>query len=129
MSVIVAVSWGELFDKISILEIKRERLMAPAQRANVEHEFDRLCEVRDRHMPADIDIKGDIKALRSVNETLWEIEDDIRDCERNKDFGAGFIELARAVYINNDRRSAIKRRINEALGSDIVEEKSYADYR
>ena len=64
-----------------------------------------------------------------VNETLWQIEDDIRDCERAKDFGSRFVELARSVYINNDERAAIKRQINEALGSELVEEKSYADYR
>ena len=66
--------------------------------------------------------------MRLVNETLWQIEDDIRDCERAKDFGPRFIELARSVYINNDERAAIKRQINEALGSELVEEKSYSDY-
>ena len=79
-------------------------------------------------MPENIDVSDSFGALRVVNETLWQIEDDIRDCERDKDFGPRFIELARSVYINNDERAAIKRRINEALGSDIVEEKSYSDY-
>ena len=128
MSVIVAVSWGELLDKISILAIKRERLTDPAQLANVEHEYARLCETRDAALPAEVDIAESCEELRTVNEQLWEIEDDIRDCERNKDFGPRFVALARAVYRNNDRRAALKRRLNDALGSDIVEEKSYADY-
>lgn len=128
MSVIVAVSWGELLDKISILEIKRDRLSDPAQLANVEHEHATLCVARDKALPDGAEIADSFAALRTVNETLWQIEDDIRDCERTKDFGDRFVELARSVYINNDERAAIKRRINEALGSDLVEEKSYADY-
>lgn len=128
MSVIVAVSWGELLDKISILEIKKERLSDPAQLANVAHEHATLCAARDKGLPAGADIAADCAALRTVNERLWQIEDDIRDCERDKAFGARFVELARSVYINNDERAAIKRRLNAALGSDIVEEKSYSDY-
>ncbi len=128
MSVIVAVSWGELLDKISILEIKRDRLTDPAQLANVEHEHATLCAARDKAMPEGADVSDSFAGLRIVNETLWDIEDDIRDCERDKDFGPRFVELARAVYINNDQRAAIKRRINDALGSDIVEEKSYTEY-
>ena len=128
MSVIVAVSWGELIDKISILEIKRERLSDPAQLANVEHEHATLCAARDAALPDGADIAENFAALRAVNETLWQIEDDIRDCERAQEFGETFIALARSVYINNDERAAIKRRINEALGSEIVEEKSYSNY-
>lgn len=128
MSVIVAVSWGELIDKISILEIKRVRLSDPAQLANVAHEHATLCAARDDALPESVNIDSDFAALRAVNETLWQIEDDIRDCERARDFGPRFVELARSVYINNDQRAAIKRRINAALGSDIVEEKSYSDY-
>jgi hypothetical protein len=128
MSVIVAVSWGELIDKISILEIKRERLKNPAQLANVDREYRSLCETRDAAMPADVDIAESVTSIRAVNEELWEIEDDIRDCERDKNFGPRFVELARAVYRTNDRRAALKREINDALGSELVEEKSYADY-
>jgi len=128
MSVIVAVSWGELLDKISILEIKRARLTVAAQRANVEREYETLCRARDATLPDGADIAADCAELHAVNETLWEIEDDIRDCERNKDFGPAFVELARAVYRTNDRRAAVKRRLDEMLGSDIVEEKSYTDY-
>ena len=128
MSVIVAVSWGELLDKISILEIKREQLSDPAQLANVAHEHATLCAARDEALPEGTDISESFRALRLVNETLWQIEDDIRDCERAKDFGPRFVELTRSAYINNDERAANKSQINEALGSELVEEKSYSDY-
>ena len=128
MSVIVAVSWGELLDKISILEIKCEQLNVPAQLANVAHEHATICAVRDEALTEDTDISESFRALRLVNETLWQIEDDIRDCERAKDFGPRFVELAQSVYINNDERASIKRQINDPLGSELVEEKSYSDY-
>lgn len=128
MAVKVAVSWGDLIDKITILEIKRARLGDKAQRANVETEYAILRQARDAAMPPGVDIAADTRALLEVNKALWDIEDDIRNCERAQDFGPGFIELARAVYITNDRRAAIKRRLNEALGSGLVEEKSYTDY-
>jgi hypothetical protein len=128
MAVKVAVSWGDLIDKITILEIKRARLGDKAQRANVETEYAILRQARDAAMPPGVDIAADTRALLEVNKALWDIEDDIRICERAQDFGPGFIELARAVYITNDRRAAIKRRLNEALGSGLVEEKSYTDY-
>jgi len=128
MAVKVAVSWGDLIDKITILEIKRARLGDKAQRANVETEYAILCQARDATMPPGVNIAADTRALLEVNKALWDIEDDIRNCERAQDFGPGFIELARAVYITNDRRAAIKRRLNEALGSGLVEEKSYTDY-
>ena len=124
----VAVSWGELFDKIAILEIKRDRLADAAQRANAEAELAALVQARDAALPPGADIDGEAGELRAVNEALWQIEDDIRDCERRGDFGPDFIALARAVYRTNDRRAAIKRRINTALGSAIVEEKSYTPY-
>ena len=125
MAVKVAVSWGDLIDKITILEIKRARLGDKAQRANVETEYAILRQARDAAMPPGVDIAADTRALLEVNKALWDIEDDIRICERAQDFGPGFIELARAVYITNDRCAAIKRRLNEALGSGLVEEKSY----
>jgi len=128
MAVKVAVSWGELIDKIAILEIKRARLTDPAQRANVEAEFAILIDARDAALPPDADIAADSQALLDVNRALWDIEDDIRARERARDFGPDFIALARAVYQTNDRRAAIKRSLDEALGSDIVEEKSYPDY-
>jgi hypothetical protein len=121
---LVPISWGELIDKITILEIKAARIEEPAKRANVARELAALRHVRDQASPAD-GVAALTDELRQVNETLWTIEDDIRDCEARADFGPRFIALARAVYQNNDRRAALKRRINEALGSELVEEKSY----
>ena len=128
MTLKVAVSWGELIDKITILEIKRDRLRDPGQLAHVETELAALVAARDDALSVAADIAAETEALRSINSALWEIEDDIRDHERRGDFGPGFIELARSVYITNDRRAAVKRQINDRLGSEIVEEKSYADY-
>lgn len=122
------VSWGELIDKITILEIKREKLTDPGQRANVAHELEVLAAVRDAAGGLVPELAGAVAELGEVNRALWDIEDEIRGCERAQDFGPRFIELARAVYRTNDRRAALKRRINEAMNSDIVEEKSYAAY-
>ncbi|MDX1624897.1 MAG: DUF6165 family protein [Wenzhouxiangellaceae bacterium] len=124
----VPVSPGEVLDKISILEIKRERIDDAAKRANVERELDLLNATwRDAGLD-DGGLDTLRVALREVNERLWDIEDAIRDCERDGDFGDRFVELARAVYRTNDRRAAIKKDINERLGSEIVEEKSYSPY-
>jgi hypothetical protein len=124
----IPVSWGELLDKISILEIKAARIAAPAALANVRAELSLLAAVArpalDAH-PATVPVLG---ALKNVNETLWDIEDRIREHERDGDFGAGFIELARAVYRTNDERGRLKRRLNELLGSALVEEKHYSAY-
>jgi len=128
MAVTVPVSWGELIDKITILEIKRARLAGAVPRANAAAEYALLRQARDAALPPGIDIAADTKALLEVNQALWDIEDDIRARERDRDFGPEFIALARAVYTVNDRRAAIKRRLNEALGSDLVEEKSYTAY-
>lgn len=124
----VPISPGELLDKISILEIKAERIDDPHKRANVEREFDMLTGLWHAEAAETGDItrmRGELKAL---NEKLWAIEDEIRDCERKGDFGDRFVELARGVYKTNDQRAAVKRRINEALGSTILEEKSYKEY-
>jgi hypothetical protein len=128
MSLQVPVSWGELVDKITILEIKMERIGAPDKRANVEAELTALIAVHDRQKPSPPALAALTEELRSVNRLLWDIEDEIRDCERRQDFGPRFIELARSVYGKNDQRAAVKRRINILLGSDLVEEKSYRDY-
>jgi hypothetical protein len=124
----VEVSYGELVDKISILEIKAARARDPGQRRNIERELAALDLAR-RQIP---DRAGVIRrlfdALKAVNERLWVIEDRLRDCERQQDFGAGFIDLARSVYRLNDRRAALKREINTALGSSLVEEKLHPDY-
>lgn len=124
----VEVSAGELIDKITILEIKAERIADPDKVANVRRELRSLAAARSEVLPSSPDLDELTAELRRINERLWEIEDDIRDCERKSDFGERFIELARAVYRTNDRRAAAKRRINELLGSELVEEKDYADY-
>jgi len=124
----VEIAPGELIDKITILEIKLERMTDAAKLANVKIEWETLTQARDTAIEASDALAGLAQALKSVNEQLWEIEDDIRDCERDKDFGDTFIALARAVYKTNDERARLKRDINELLGSRLVEEKSYAAY-
>ncbi len=128
MAVLVPVSWGEVIDKITILEIKLERLSDAAKRVNVRRELDELVTVRERDFPNHAGLAVLSAQLKAINEKLWVIEDDIRDCERSKDFGADFVRLARAVYFTNDERAAVKRHINDLLGSTLVEEKSYAPY-
>ena len=124
----VEVSPGEMIDKITILEIKAARIGDPAKLENVRHELGILDGVRDAEIPASPELDRLTADLRTVNTRLWDIEDEIRDCERNKNFGDRFIELARAVYRTNDRRAEIKKTINEMLGARIVEEKSYNSY-
>lgn len=124
----VAIAPGELIDKITILEIKDEHISDADKRRNVRLELSALREAQDRGVEPSEELAGLTRELKQVNESLWQIEDEIRTCERNKDFASHFVELARSVYLQNDRRSAIKRRINELLGSEIVEEKSYAAY-
>ncbi len=123
----IDVSAGELFDRITILEIKLAKIVDPVRLQNVRREYEAIVQV----LAAGVEY-GRVAMLRAelkaVNETLWDIEDRIRSHEHRKDFGSTFIELARAVYINNDRRAEIKRRINESLGSQLVEEKSYTPY-
>ena len=124
----VPVSVGELIDKITILEIKSERISDPAKLANVRAELALLTQTWEASPLASTDIGRDRGALKAINETLWEIEDAIREKEAAGEFDDGFIELARAVYRTNDERAAVKRHINAATGSTLVEEKSYADY-
>jgi hypothetical protein len=125
----VPVSPGELIDKITILRIKSQRITDAAKLKNVRHELDALQRTWAESRYAGADIVADTDALQAVNERLWVIEDEIRDKERAQAFDAEFVRLARAVYFENDERSAIKRRINVTLGSAIIEEKSYSDYR
>ena len=127
-SVRIEVSPGELIDKLTILEIKLARLSDAGALANVRHEYDSLAAERAGTLPASAELDRLAAELKAVNEALWVIEDDIRERERARDFGAKFVELARAVYRNNDRRAALKREINRLLGSAIVEEKSYTKY-
>lgn len=124
----VEIAPGELIDKITILEIKLERITDAAKLANVRIELDTLESARDSVLTRSPELDELTKQLKSINEQLWEIEDDIRDCERAKDFGEKFVELARSVYKSNDKRAALKRDVNTLLGSHLVEEKSYSDY-
>jgi len=121
----VPVSWGELLDKITILQIKQERIEDAAKRANVTTELQALSAIADVAMAQ---ASALLAGLKAVNEDLWEIEDRIRDKERDQAFDAEFIELARAVYVTNDRRADLKRQMNRLLGSALVEEKSYKPY-
>jgi hypothetical protein len=125
----VPISPGEMLDKITILRIKSTRMTDPQKLRNVRAELDALQETWAASVYAHADIAADEAALLAVNERLWVIEDDIRDKERAQCFDARFIELARSVYFENDARAAIKRRINIKLGSGLVEEKSYSNYR
>jgi predicted nucleic acid-binding Zn-ribbon protein len=127
-TIMTAIAPGELIDKITILRIKSERISDEAKLKNVRTELDILTATQKEHVPASDEMARLEAALKTVNEALWEIEDDIRDCERQGDFGEEFIRLARAVYVTNDTRAALKKEINLLLGSTIVEEKSYAEY-
>jgi hypothetical protein len=126
---LVPISPGELIDKITILEIKSARMTDAAKLHNVRTELNLLNETWRASAFSQVDITAEWTGLREVNTQLWDIEDDIRDKERDGQFDQEFIELARAVYVTNDERAAIKRRINTRLGSALVEEKSYKDYR
>jgi hypothetical protein len=129
MSLISApVSYGELIDKITILEIKSGRMTDPAKLANVRDELQLLNALWTADPASRTDISAERGELKRINEALWEIEDEIRLKERDQAFDARFIELARAVYHTNDKRAAVKRAINLKLGSRLVEEKSYQDY-
>jgi hypothetical protein len=128
MAVLIPVSWGELFDKITILQIKAERITDPAQNINIRKELAQLQKVLNETGPLSPELFNLMEALRQVNIQLWEIEDDIRNCERRKCFNEQFIFLARSVYYSNDKRSEIKNNINILLGSEIIEEKSNESY-
>jgi hypothetical protein len=127
--ILVPISPGELLDKITILRIKAARMTDAAKVANVRLELSLLEKTWRESVDPGVDLSAEERALQAVNERLWVIEDDIREKERAQAFDARFIELARAVYIENDERAAIKKRINVKLGSRIVEEKSYKPYR
>jgi len=127
--ILVPVSPGELIDKITILRIKSARMTEAAKLANVRRELQALEATWQAHPFSRQDIVAEERALQQVNEKLWDIEDDIRDKERAKSFDADFVRLARAVYVENDERAALKKRINQKLGSSLVEEKSYRDYK
>ena len=123
----IPMSWGEVIDKITILEIKAARLPAEAARANAARELELLTAIA-APMLAKAEIVGLADRLKALNEALWDIEDRIREHERRSDFGADFVALARSVYHRNDERGKIKREISLALGSGLIEEKSYQPY-
>ncbi len=125
----VPISPGELIDKLTILQIKSERMTDERKLTNVRLELKSLTDTWSASDYAKINIDEEWKELKRINAALWDIEDQIRDEERAKRFGEKFIELARAVYFINDDRAAVKRKINDKLGSKIVEQKSYADYK
>ena len=129
MPILAPISAGELVDKITILRVKSERIGDPAKQANVAKELAQLEAVAAEALPNSHLLAALTAELTDVNAGLWDIEDAKRDCERRQDFGPDFIRLARAVYLENDRRAAIKRAINDETGSDLVEEKSYQPYR
>jgi predicted nucleic acid-binding Zn-ribbon protein len=130
--VTVRIAPGELIDRITILEIKTEQITDPQQLANVERELTALRAARQQELTVPPMMAGELARLEAdlkrINGKLWRIEDKIRDCERMDDFGPAFIALARSVYQSNDVRAAVKRQINELLGSAFTEEKSYAAY-
>lgn len=126
--ILIEIAPGELIDKITILKIKTERMTDPAKLENVRIELEELEKAFNDGISPSAELDRLTGELKAANEALWVIEDDIRDCERDQDFGETFVKLARSVYVTNDRRAARKKDINELLGSRIVEEKSYADY-
>jgi hypothetical protein len=124
----IPISWGELIDKITILQIKLENLTSHDALNNVARELKQLQSIFLKYCPETINLKQFELELKRVNQQLWDIEDKIREKEKYKSFDAEFIQIARSVYITNDERSRIKRSINETFGSDLIEEKSYSDY-
>lgn len=126
--ILVPTAPGELIDKLTILRLKSERIVDAAKVANVRVEMAALIATADRHIAKSAELDALWDDLYRINADLWVIEDDIRACEAAKDFGDEFIRLARAVYITNDRRADVKKKINLLLGSALIEEKSYTDH-
>ena len=122
------ISAGELIDKISILEIKLEKIKNKASQDEINKEYNILKEVQNLSIEMTEKLKTLFKEIKEINLNLWDIENKLRICEKNKDFGQTFIELARGVYLNNDKRSKIKSKINDVSGSNIKEIKQYVDY-
>ncbi|MCK4704362.1 MAG: hypothetical protein KAT90_02685 [Gammaproteobacteria bacterium] len=129
MNVKLEISIGEFFDKITILEIKKEQISDAEKLVNINNELNALNFLLNDLPFSRSDVEKEVAELKKINEELWVIEDDIRDKEAQKVFDQGFIDLARSVYFTNDRRSDVKRDINIKLGSDFVEEKSYEEYQ
>ena len=127
-TIMTEIGSGELIDKITILEIKADRISDLQKLKNVKHELSILNAACDAHLSGIQGLYDLARQLKTINEALWDIEDDIRKCEAQKDFGKKFIELARAVYITNDKRAEVKKEINLLTGANIIEEKSYKDF-
>jgi hypothetical protein len=127
-AVLLPTSFGDAADRMSILQIKTERISDPAKLSNVERELQVVSAAFHAAVNRTAVLDALLSGLKAVNEKLWEIEDEIRDCERTNNFGDRFVQLARSVYVTNDERAQLKRRINEALGSSLIEEKSYKSY-
>jgi hypothetical protein len=128
MNILAPISVGELIDKITILRIKLDKIRDGAAQKNIKHELDQLVQIRAQASLETGDLAALEEQLLDINLRLWQVEDDLRDLERAGDFGPRFVELARSVYTLNDRRTALKRRVNEVTASAIVEEKSYRPY-
>ena len=126
--IMTEIGSGQLIDKITILEIKSDRISDLEKLKNVRHELSVLSATRDAHLSGIEGLRDLAIQLKTINEALWEIEDDIRACEAQNDFGQKFIKLARSVYITNDKRAAVKKEINLLTGASIIEEKSYKDF-
>ena len=124
----IPISPGELVDKITILEIKKEFIVDVNKLKNINHEYDLLMQIYNNDVSITDGVDELKTKLKNINLSLWKIEDDIRDCERDKIFDNTFVELARSVYFTNDKRSKVKLEINLLLNSSLVEEKSYKDY-
>ena len=126
--ILTEISAGELLDKISILEIKLDKIKNKNSREEINKEYNLLEDAKNSNIDVTETVQQLFNEIKEVNLNLWNIEDNIRICEKNKDFGKKFIDLARSVYLTNDKRSKIKAKINETLGSNIIEIKQYADY-
>ena len=126
--ILTEISAGELLDKISILEIKLDKIKDKESLIEINKEYASLSETKNSNISITKDLENLTKQLKETNTKLWSIEDEKRMCEKNKDFGKKFIELARSVYLNNDKRAKIKSKINKLLGSNIKEIKKYINY-
>jgi hypothetical protein len=127
-SIETPIATGELIDKITILEIKVAHFTDPAKTANAQAELALLCQRRDAALPPSAALTELAARLKAVNQRIWDLEDAIREHERRQQFGAEFVAVARSIYRTNDERAAVKREINLALGSTLIEEKSYSAY-